>query len=177
MIDIRCHVAALARVARRVAGLPPLSFNKENGSRGQPAPGAPRERGNGKGSRCLRILVVEDEPVNQLFLKRLLEKMGHSPRLAAEAQQALQCLGEERFDLILMDIQLPDMNGLEATRLIRANPPAKQDPDIPIVAVTAFALEVNRDQALAAGMDDHIAKPVEIATLERIIARVCLQGD
>ncbi|GAB7080919.1 response regulator [Megalodesulfovibrio paquesii] len=125
----------------------------------------------------LRILVVEDEPVNQLFLRRLLEKMGHSPCLAGDAAEAFRHLEEERFDLILMDIQLPDMNGLEATRLIRLKPPARQNPDIPIVAVTAFALEVNRDQALAAGMDDHLAKPVEIAALERIINRVCLRGD
>lgn len=177
MVELRCRVAALTRIVRRVAGLPPLSLTKDDGARGRPAPGAGKQKGNGKTDRCLRILVVEDEPVNQLFLKRLLEKMGHSPRVAGEARQALQCLAEERFDLILMDIQLPDMNGLEATRRIRANPPAKQDPDIPIVAVTAFAMEVNRDQALAAGMDEHIAKPVEIATLERIIARVCLQGD
>ncbi|WP_051286612.1 response regulator [Megalodesulfovibrio gigas] len=173
-----CHqVQKLVRAAHRVARLPPPLAGGGAPAPDKPVPAFRQEKGNGKALRCLRILVVEDEPVNQLFLRRLLEKMGHSPRLAGEVSEAMQCLDEERFDLILMDIQLPDMNGLDATRLIRANPPAKQDPDIPIVAVTAFALEVNRDQALAAGMDDHLAKPVEVAALERVIARVCLQGS
>lgn len=120
---------------------------------------------------ALRILVVEDEPVNQFFLGRLLEKMGHSPCLASDATRAFACLEEEPFDMVLMDIQLPDMNGMEVTRKIRTAPPAKQRADIPIVAVTAFAMEANREQALASGMDDHISKPVELETLKKVISK------
>ncbi len=145
-----------------------IPFNSMGG--GMPCR-SPHDGAGGDVRHSLRILVVEDEPVNQFFMGRLLEKMGHRPRLASQVDEAFACMEEEHFDLILMDIQLPDMNGMDATRRIRSNPPAKQAKDIPIVAVTAFAMEANREQALAAGMDDHIAKPVELDALQRVIGR------
>lgn len=119
--------------------------------------------------KSLRILVVEDDPVNQLFLERLLLKLGHLPRVVDDGLPALRELESQRYDCVLMDIQLPTLDGMETTRRIRATPPAACRPDIPIIAVTAYAMEHDRAQALAAGMDGHLAKPVDADSLREIL--------
>ncbi|EKO39246.1 MAG: response regulator (CheY-like domain and winged-helix DNA-binding domain containing protein) [Solidesulfovibrio magneticus str. Maddingley MBC34] len=124
----------------------------------------------------LTVLVVDDNDVNRMYLLHLLRKSGHTPLAAADGGQALALTASQAVDCILMDVQLPDMDGLTVTRAIRdgqclpANPP-----DVPILALTAFAMQDDRERCLAAGMDDHVAKPVRGRDLLSAMARV-LEG-
>ncbi|MCW5892380.1 MAG: response regulator [bacterium] len=120
----------------------------------------------------LRVLVAEDNPVNQMLVRRLLEKMGHSVTVANDGAQALAALeaGGE-FALVLMDVQMPEMDGLAATAAIRAREAARGGPRLPILALTAHAMPGDREQCLAAGMDDYLTKPIQVATLCAAIAR------
>src|SRR6202022_252172 len=97
----------------------------------------------------LHILVAEDNPVNQLLAVRLLEKQGHSVRLASNGEEALKALSEEPFDLILMDVQMPNKNGLETTASIRASE-LETGRHIPIIAMTAHAMAGDRERCTAA---------------------------
>lgn len=121
--------------------------------------------------RTLRILLAEDEPSNQLPMRLLLEKCGHEVTLAEDGQQVLAMLARQDFDGILMDINMPVMDGLEATKNIRSaeNLGAKQG--IPIIALTAYAMDGDRKQFLEAGMDDYLTKPVQKKDLERMLAK------
>jgi two-component system, cell cycle response regulator DivK len=103
-----------------------------------------------------RILVVEDEEDNRQILRDLLASSGYEMVEAKDGEQALAAVDQHRPDLILMDIQLPIMDGYEATRRIRANPANKR---IPIIAVTSYALSGNESIALAAGCDAYVPKP------------------
>ena len=116
----------------------------------------------------LRILAAEDNPVNQKLITSLLNKRGHSVRLAANGRQAVEAAAEERFDLILMDVQMPELDGLGAARRIRdqADGPNR---DTPIAAVTAHAMKGDRELILAAGMDHYLAKPIMPDSLDRVI--------
>jgi CheY-like chemotaxis protein len=111
-------------------------------------------------SRALRLLLVEDNPVNQRLARRLLEKRGHSVRLAGNGREALAALASDRFDAILMDVQMPEMDGFEATAAIRAAERAHGG-HIPIVAMTAHAMSGDEERCLAAGMDAYLSKPIE----------------
>lgn len=115
-----------------------------------------------------RILIVEDNPVNQRVTSLVLHKAGWAHDVAADGAQALQCLGRERYDLVLMDCQMPVMDGLEATRRIRSGAdglPAA----IPIVAVTANTTENDREACRAAGMDRVVGKPLRAALLVEVL--------
>jgi signal transduction histidine kinase/DNA-binding response OmpR family regulator len=118
--------------------------------------------------RSLRILLAEDNAVNQLLASRLLEKQGHNVVIAANGRQALERLENERFDLVLMDIQMPEMDGFEATAVIRKEEESTGK-HIPIIAMTAHALEGDRERCLAAGMDGYIAKPIKAEDLVRAV--------
>ena len=120
----------------------------------------------------LTVLVVEDDKVNAIALSHLLKKTGHRTRIAENGRQALEILQTDTFDLIFMDIQMPVMDGLEATRRIRAGEGGTDKAGIPIVALTAHAMSGDRDKFLAAGMSDYLAKPIEMETLKEVIARV-----
>ncbi len=122
----------------------------------------------------LRILLVEDDMVNLLAGRRMLEKLGHDVVTAENGRQALARLQESAIDLVFMDIQMPVMDGLEATRAIRAGRTPR--PDVPIVALTACAMPVDRERFLAAGIDDHMSKPVETGALAEVIRRVAARG-
>ncbi len=120
--------------------------------------------------RPARILVVEDNDVNQLLISRMLAKRGHAVQLARDGEQALARLEAEAFDLVLMDVHLPGMDGVTATRRIRAM--AAPCAAIPIVALTANAMTGDRERYLAAGMDDYLSKPIDTRALYSVIARV-----
>jgi CheY-like chemotaxis protein len=109
----------------------------------------------------LRVLLVEDNLINQKIAIRLLEKWGHSVTLAVNGQEAVDhvCAGE-RYDVVLMDMQMPVMGGIEATRLIRADEAAQGRARQPIVAMTANAMQGDRESCLEAGMDDYLSKPI-----------------
>ncbi len=118
----------------------------------------------------LRILLAEDNHVNQRLAVGLLEKYGHQVVVADNGQSAIELFRDSEFDLILMDIQMPILDGLEATRRIREMENETQT-HIPIIAMTAHALVGDRDRCLASGMDDYISKPIRIAQTMAVIAR------
>ncbi|WP_187292281.1 response regulator [Candidatus Symbiobacter mobilis] len=117
---------------------------------------------------ALDILLVEDNEVNQTLALALLQRRGHTVTVAADGRQALDHLGRHRFDLVFMDMMMPVMDGLEATRLFRAS---EQGPRTPIVAMTANAMQGDRERCLAAGMDDYISKPIQVGHLQRLLAQ------
>jgi two-component system sensor histidine kinase/response regulator len=116
------------------------------------------------------ILLAEDNQVNQLFACRLLKKLGHEVTVVDNGAEALAALARAPFDLVLMDMQMPVMDGIEATQAIRAREAASQQ-HIPIVALTANAIASDRDRCLAAGMDDYLAKPFSMPQLMEVLER------
>ena len=124
-----------------------------------------------KPARSLRILLAEDNPYNQKVAVRILEKWGHSVIQAANGREALRALEDGTFDLVLMDVQMPEIDGLEATRIIRAREQSTGG-RIPIAAMTAFAMKGDRDRCLEAGMDDYLPKPINPTELFNMIARL-----
>jgi CheY-like chemotaxis protein/HPt (histidine-containing phosphotransfer) domain-containing protein len=116
-----------------------------------PAADAPKRR--------LRVLLAEDSPVNQKVALQLLERMGHETVVAGDGREALDALAREQFDLVLMDVQMPELDGLTATRLLRQRE-RKEGGHVPVVAMTANAMKGDRERCLAAGMDGYLAKPI-----------------
>jgi PAS domain S-box-containing protein len=131
----------------------------------QPAvsPGRIRER--------LKILVVEDDHVSSVSVAMILRKFKTEPTRVEHGRQALAALGRETFDLVLMDVQMPVMDGVEATQAIRAGLAGERPRSIPIIALTAYAMNQDRERFLQAGMDDYLAKPVSMGELERILVK------
>ncbi len=120
--------------------------------------------------RTLRILLAEDNPVNQMVAVRLLEKMGHTVMVVANGRDAVLMTEEHAFNLVLMDVQMPEMGGFEATRAIRERETSTHQ-HIPIIAMTAHAMKGDREQCLAVGMDGYVAKPIRPADLAAEIER------
>ena len=121
--------------------------------------------------KSLRVLLAEDDPTNQYPLQKLLKEMGHTVTLAEDGQQILDLIKNQGFDVILMDIQMPVMDGVEATRRIRQSTSLGSKKDIPIIAMTSYAMAGDREKFLAAGMDGYLSKPVEIKDLEKSLTR------
>jgi CheY-like chemotaxis protein/HPt (histidine-containing phosphotransfer) domain-containing protein len=117
----------------------------------------------------LRILVAEDNPVNQLVAVGMLERAGHRAAVAGNGREALALLEREAFDLVLMDVQMPELDGFETTAAIREREKVKGG-HLPIVALTAHAMKGDADRCLAAGMDAYLAKPLEMAQLRAVLA-------
>ncbi len=115
-------------------------------------------------TRSLRILLAEDNAVNQKLASRLLEKHGHGVVIAGNGREALAAVEKESFDLILMDVQMPEMDGFETTRTIRQGE-AKTGNHIPIIAMTAHAMKGDEERCLEAGMDGYVSKPINAAEL------------
>ena len=125
----------------------------------------------------LRILLAEDDPVNMFAARRILDKAGHSVTPASNGGQVVELLRESEFDLILMDVQMPVMDGLEATAVIRKDQTLGEKSRIPIVAMTAYAMNGDREKFLAGGMDGYIAKPLSSETLYEIISKVVARNN
>jgi signal transduction histidine kinase/DNA-binding response OmpR family regulator len=117
----------------------------------------------------LRILLAEDNAVNQKLALRLLEKMGYRANVAENGLEVLEALEHQPYDVVLMDVQMPEMDGLEASRQIVAHWPAGKRPRI--IAMTANAMQGDREIALAAGMDDYVAKPIRVEELMAALSR------
>ena len=124
------------------------------------------------GAGGLHVLLAEDNAVNRKVAVRLLEKRGHTVVAVEDGRQALRALDGERFDIALMDVQMPEMDGFEATAAVRARERVEGG-HLPIVALTAYAMKGDRERCLEAGMDAYVAKPVNadelFATLERLV--------
>lgn len=128
----------------------------------------------------LRVLLVEDNPINQTIAKRLLGHLGYSVVIAGNGQEALDALKRSPCDLILMDCQMPVMDGFTATRIIRDHELQSCSRRMPIIAMTAHAMEGDRERCLNAGMDEYIPKPIEeevlMETIDMLIEKFSLQG-
>jgi CheY-like chemotaxis protein len=142
---------------------------------GEPKSSSPLpEAGRGVGEERfapLRILLAEDNPVNQKLALRLLERKGHSVVVAQNGRVAVEAWKAQPFDLIVMDVQMPEMGGYEATSAIRAAEQPSQR-HIPILAMTAHAMKGDRERCLEAGMDDYVSKPIQAAALYEAIDRL-----
>jgi CheY-like chemotaxis protein len=123
-----------------------------------------------QGGGALRVLLAEDNRVNQLVALKLLEKLGHRVVVAATGLEALQALQDAPFDVIIMDCQMPELDGYETTQRIRRGEAG--DPGIPIIAMTAHAMTGDRERCLQAGMSDYVAKPVSAQGFRLALARV-----
>jgi len=137
------------------------------------APTPERERHRPEPTRAvqvLNILVAEDHPINQKLARRILERRGHRVTLVADGLQAVNAVAAQDFDLILMDVQMPVLDGVAATQAIR-HAQASSGRRIPIVALTAHALKGERERLLAGGMDDYLAKPFDPDELVRVVER------
>jgi len=125
-----------------------------------PDPGSLKEHLPDGMQHGARILIVEDHPLNQKLTMSMLKKKGYRVEIAGNGQIALGLLGKDSYDIILMDIQMPVMDGYETTRIIRSGSSADIDPSIPIIAMTAHTLNGEEERCLSAGMDGYISKPV-----------------
>ena len=123
-----------------------------------------------------RVLVVEDELVNQMVCKQVLEKMGIEVGVAENGQQAIETLDEQQFDLVLMDCQMPVLDGYKATEQIRVKEQKHNLPRIPIIALTAHAMQGDREACIEAGMDDYLSKPFKIPDLHNLLLRWLPEG-
>lgn len=121
-------------------------------------------------SQDIRILVVEDAPVNQMLVMQILSKLGYQADAVENGQQALDRLEAEDFDLVLMDCQMPVLNGYEATQEIRQRE-SGQDRHIPIIGLTAYAMTGDREKCLEAGMDDYLSKPIRVQMLADLLQK------
>jgi signal transduction histidine kinase/ActR/RegA family two-component response regulator len=130
-----------------------------------------------KSRRNLHILLAEDDVTNMTMLTRMLEKMGCEVAQAGNGLEAVQAVEQKDVDLVLMDIQMPVMDGVEATKRIRSNPNIGDRASIPIIAVTAFAMSGDREKFLQAGMNDYLAKPLSVKTLVAAMDRVVARGS
>ena len=132
-----------------------------------------------KATEPLRILLAEDNVVNQLVARRLIEKMGHSLVVVEDGRQAVKAALEGQFDLVFMDVQMPELDGFEAVALIRKAERERplsngqEPPHLQVIAMTAHAMSGDREQCLRAGMDDYISKPISFRAVTEAIERVC----
>jgi PAS domain S-box-containing protein len=142
-----------------------LDMPREIGAHGLVTRHSLREEKSG-----LRVLVAEDNSVNQKLLSRLLEKQGHSVLIAENGRRAVEEFAQKRFDLVLMDVEMPLIGGLEATEMIREQELGRGE-HTPIIAMTAYVLDGDRERCLKAGMDSYLPKPVRAAELYALIGK------
>ena len=171
-LDLRLDASVLAkpfttldfrRTLARTLGLDALAVTEKRDAQGPSF-----------ASARMRVLLVEDHVINQKLATVLIERDGHAVQVANNGQEALDLLAEQPFDLVLMDMMMPVMDGLEATKRLRAK---EQGTRMPVVAMTANAMPIDRERCLEAGMDDFISKPIEFAELRRVLGRYAPQGS
>jgi len=153
--------------ARQTAAVTPLAS-----SRLLPKTATARPASAPAQQRVLSVLLVEDTPANIIIAKSFLERLGHSVRQAVNGAQALELLADEDFDVVLMDVEMPEMDGLTATRFLRQGLAGKRNREAPVLAMTAHALDTYRTRCEAAGMDGFLAKPVSFQTLAETLAGI-----
>jgi CheY-like chemotaxis protein len=125
----------------------------------------PTAESNGK--RALSVLIAEDNPSNQKVILSMLKRLGYLAQAVSNGKEALQALECGTYDILLMDVRMPEMDGLEATRIIRERWHNKMK----IIAITAYALKGDRERCIEAGMDDYISKPVRMAELKEMLRK------
>jgi two-component system sensor histidine kinase/response regulator len=121
------------------------------------------------------VLLAEDNAVNQKVAVKMLEKSGAQVDVAPNGAEAVRLFGMRKYDLVLMDCQMPEMDGYDATRAMRACDKGINDPLLPIVALTANALEGDREACIAAGMTDFLPKPLKQESLYKLLQKYCRQ--
>jgi CheY-like chemotaxis protein len=119
----------------------------------------------------LKILIAEDNPINQKWIAKILTKLGYKYKIGGNGKEVLEIISNENYNLILMDVQMPEMDGLEATRMIRVC--LEEQPVI--IAMTANVMQGDREQCIQAGMDDYISKPVDLGQLVNMLEKWSLQ--
>jgi CheY-like chemotaxis protein len=134
----------------------------------RPRPGNELDRELGK-RLPMRILIAEDNAINQKLLLTLLSRMGYRADVASNGSEALAAVKRQAYDMVLMDVQMPEMDGLEATRQVRIQLPGDQQPRI--IALTANAMLEDREACMSAGMDDYLAKPIQFEELHGVLIR------
>ncbi len=147
-----------------------VSFERSTPRQDAPPPAPSPPPSTSRPTRPIEILLVEDDPVNQWVVRRMLEKLLCSVRCVSDGAAALEAVSEASYDLILMDCQMPKMDGFEATRRIRQREDRSRRP-VPIVALTASALDGDRERCLHAGMNDFMSKPFKREALTRLIEK------
>lgn len=143
------------------------SMSRSHALRSDPA----HEAAEGAGNRRPRVLVAEDNAVNQIVVQSLIEKLGYHADVVASGREAIAALQLLPYDIVLMDCQMPEMDGFEATLIIRDPSSKVLDHRIPVIAMTALAMQGDRERCLAAGMNDYVAKPIELKTLAQMLTR------
>ncbi len=128
-----------------------------------------------EGRQNLKILVAEDNPVNQRVARKILEKMGHTVSLAANGLEAVEAVDTHSFDVVFMDVSMPEMNGLEATGVIRERE-RLSGKHLPIIAMTAHAIDGDREKCIEAGMDEYVSKPIKVDDLSEVLGSVIPPG-
>jgi len=128
-------------------------------------------------TEALSFLVAEDNTVNQMIIEAMLRQLGHTVTVATNGREALEALAREHFDGVLMDCNMPELDGLEATRQLRAGVAGVRDAHVTVIALTANAMDGDREACLAAGMDDFLSKPVSIQALRQAIDRARSRGS
>lgn len=119
----------------------------------------------------LRVLVVDDEPVGRMALQAILQRLGHKVHSAENGLQALEALLAAPYDCVFMDIQMPGMNGVAATKALRSDPAFLERSGVHVIAMTAYAMEGDRELFLADGMNDYVAKPATVADIGEALER------
>jgi len=152
-----------------LCSLPLMTASAPDGSERTAAPARPE--------RAFRLLLVEDEPVNRLAEGKILRREGHTVLEAASGQEALAVLARQPVDAVLLDIQMPGMDGLQTLAAIRHGTRDGLWPPLPVIALTAYAMSGDRERFLAAGMDGYLAKPVEHRALLQVLARLQEEDD
>ena len=124
----------------------------------------------------MKVLVVEDNETNRLVARLMLEKIGHRVSQTAGGREAIERMRSETFDLVLMDLQMPEMDGHEATGRIRSGEAGNKNRHIPIIAITANVMPHDRDSCIQSGMNYHLSKPIIIEEMKKAIA-AATQGE